>query len=408
MEYKGVNTVFKERENIYLEASRSESSMVCGSGTIESFTICISNKGDVYSVGKCDTGAHGHDKQIIVIPTQIRGLKNIKMIDCSTHNSICLDYDGNVFTFGCNKYGQLGIGKDGSKLISSYIPKKVNISACKQVCCGKEFSLCLTEENKVYFFGKGYEEFSGTRECYNKGIIGPYLYNMPKLIPDLCDIEFISCGEYHSICKTYNNEYYSGGGNFYCALGRDNINNCFGFVKCLNWPDNVVDIKCGYKHSLLLTLEGRIYSFGDNYYGQMGLNKDSDSTIDVPTLIPDIPKMQRIECGRYHSMCIDENYNLWVFGLNLKGQLGLGHKENIYKPILHPILSNIMDISSRGWHSFVKTQDNKIYAFGICNTYQLGIEITEKNQIIPIQTFINNENLWCSTIGKSKQKSARK
>ena len=107
-------------------------------------------------------------------------------------------------------------------------------------------------------------------------------------------------------------------------------------------------------------------------------------------------------------MCIDVNDNLWLFGENKHGQLGLGDKNHRYKPILHPMLSNIMDISSRGYGTFIKTLDQKIYAFGLNDHSQLGIETSEKKQLTPIQVFQGKENIWKSFIGKSEQKSARK
>jgi len=159
---------------------------------------------------------------------------------------------------------------------------------------------------------------------------------------------------------------------------------------------------------LLLTSEGQVYSFGNNGYGQLGINDKNIKSINIPTLIGDIPEIQRIECGYNHSMCIDINNNLWIFGDNENGQLGLGDREYRYKPIQHPTLSNIIDISSGGNHTFVKTIDNKIYAFGRNKYCQLGIETSEENQKTPIQVLEGKEDIWYSTIGKSRAKSARK
>ena len=107
-------------------------------------------------------------------------------------------------------------------------------------------------------------------------------------------------------------------------------------------------------------------------------------------------------------MCIDINDNLWIFGGNEYGQLGLGDKEDKHKPILHLTLSNIIDISSRGNHTFVKTIDNKIYAFGYNKYSQLGIKTSENNQLTPIQVLFDNEDIWCSFLCKSRAKSAQK
>ena len=129
---------------------------------------------------------------------------------------------------------------------------------------------------------------------------------------------------------------------------------------------------------------------------------------NTPTLITNIPEIRRIECGCYHSMCVDINDNLWIFGYNEHGQLGLGDTKDRNKPIKHPTLSNIMDISSRRYSTFIKTLYHKIYAFG-CNNYsRLGIKANKNKQLTPIRVFQGKENIWGSLIGKSKQKSARK
>ena len=91
----------------------------------------------------------------------------------------------------------------------------------------------------------------------------------------------------------------------------------------------------------------------------------------------------------------------------IHGQLGLGDTNNRDKPIKHPSLSNIIDISKGGYHSFVKTSNNEIYAFGLNQYSQLGIKTEDENQLTPIRVFEDNEDIWFSNINKSKAKSAR-
>ena len=120
-----------------------------------------------------------------------------------------------------------------------------------------------------------------------------------------------------------------------------------------------------------------------------------------------LPEITRIECGYNHSICIDINNDLYVFGSNSSRQLGLGDDDNRNKPTKHPSLLNIIDISKGGFNTFVKTSNNEIYAFGR-NTYsQLGIETEDNYQITPSRVFEDNEDIWFSNINKSKQKSAR-
>merc|ERR1739841_51650 len=98
--------------------------------------------------------------------------------------------------------------------------------------------------------------------------------------------------------------------------------------------------------------------------------------------------------------------DLYLFGGNVYGQLGLGDTNNRHKPIKHPSLSNIIDISKGGFQTFTKTSNNEIYAFGQNNYSQLGIKTEDKNQLTPIRVFEDNEDIWISNINKSKAKSA--
>ena len=362
-------------------------------------TFCIS--GDHFVRVFSNINYHTFDNNNIYISKSLKELHDVKMIDCSSEHILYLDFDGSVFSSGENYKGQLGLDQDYTELEKISIPQKIDIPPCKQIACDGFFSMCLTEDNVLYSFGSNRNGQLGLDSNKNN-------YNSPQLIPNLHNVEYIACGFCHTICKIYDNTYYGWGCNFNGQIGHDKYQTYNKPTLCNNYPDNIIYIKCGHDHTLLLTLEGNIYSFGSNSYGQLGLNDSNIKETNTPTLIKDIPEIRRIECGSKHSMCIDVNDYIWLFGGNDEGQLGLGDKNHRYKPILHPMLSNIMDISSRGYGTFIKTLDQKIYAFGLNDHSQLGIKTSEKKRLTPIQVFQDNEDIWGSFTGRSKQKSARK
>jgi len=104
-------------------------------------------------------------------------------------------------------------------------------------------------------------------------------------------------------------------------------------------------------------------------------------------------------------MCIDSNNDLYIFGNDVYGQLGLCDIGNTSNPKKHTI-SNVLDVSKEGHSTFVKTLSNEIYAFGNNDCYQLGIETVNKYQPQPIQV-LDNEELWYSNINRCRAKSAR-
>ena len=128
-------------------ALRSVSNIVCSGD----FTVCINNNQNVVSFGTSGSGGHGHKEDNVFPPKIISSLNHIISISVGGDHSVCLDNDGNVFTFGKNKYGQLGIGdKD---LSHTSIPQKVNLPPCTQISCGDNFTMCLSENGEVYSFG---------------------------------------------------------------------------------------------------------------------------------------------------------------------------------------------------------------------------------------------------------------
>ena len=362
----------------------------------DDFTVCINNNQNVVSFGRSFEGAHGHKEKDVFPPKIISSLNHIISISVGDNHCVCLDNDGNIFTFGRNEDGELGIN-DYTRYTS--IPQKVNLPPCTQISCGDNHTICLSERGKVYSFGENYFGELGI------GINDDNVY-CPQLIETLKDIEFIECGGNHSFCKTLNNEIYCWGGNSDSQLGLGNTDDQNTPILCSSLSnEDVIDIKCGHNHTLVLTSNGNVLSCGKNEDGQLGRETGGNYSTSFQK-IDDLSEIIRIECGKYHSMCIDINNDLYVFGYNYFGQLGLGDTDNRHKPIKHPSLSNIIDISNGGFHSFVKTSNNEIYAFGNNEYSQLGIKTEHDNQITPIRVFEENEDIWYSNI-KSKAKSAR-
>ena len=72
-----------------------------------------------------------------------------------------------------------------------------------------------------------------------------------------------------------------------------------------------------------------LYSFGRNYYGQLGLGDTTDRT--SPTKVG-TDTWTAIATGYYHSLAINSDGYLYSFGLNNYGQLGLGNTSNRSSP----------------------------------------------------------------------------
>ena len=258
-------------------------------------------------------------------------------------------------------------------------------------------TICIDEEGCLYVFGSNYEGrlgFNGEDKIY-----------CPTKLAKLKDVDFVACGDIHTFCKTLNDEIYCWGCNEFGQLGLGYTSNVVKPNLCINYPENIVDIRCGSNHTVILTTQLEVYICGSNERCLLGIPDVNNVTSFQK--VDGLSEIVRIECGNNHFMCIDIHYSLFVFGSNSFGQLGLSDTKDRNTPIKHP-LSNSIDISSRGNHTFIKTSNNEIFGFGLNNWFQLGIKTKNTTITSPIQLFQNNENIWNSTLINFNAKSARK
>ena len=93
-------------------------------------------------------------------------------------------------------------------------------------------------------------------------------------------------------------------------------------------------IACGNYHSMFIDLRNNVWTCGFNSSGQLGLDDNTDR-FSPERIMPSgefTGKAKVIACGYEHSMLIDFNDNVWVFGSNENCQLGLGDTDDRHIP----------------------------------------------------------------------------
>jgi alpha-tubulin suppressor-like RCC1 family protein len=163
--------------------------------------------------------------------------------------------------------------------------------------------------------------------------------------------------------------------------------------------EKIKKISCGNEHVLMLTEpSGLVYSFGIGTRGQLG--HGSIDNCYEPKLIENFINVKDIECGGWHSGLIDEDDNVYMWGWNSNGQLGLDeHEDETIMSI--PSLINIFDenigvkflkISFGSRHSLLLDLNGKAYSVGWNKYNQLVLSTDEVDVRIPvlIQEFQNS------------------
>jgi alpha-tubulin suppressor-like RCC1 family protein len=83
----------------------------------------------------------------------------------------------------------------------------------------------------------------------------------------------------------------------------------------------VVQVACGFQHSLALTDKGEVFTWGEGKYGALGHGDFSDK--QIPEKVPGLSNIKKIKCGSEFSMALDDKGQIFVFGQNSYGQLGV-------------------------------------------------------------------------------------
>lgn len=136
-----------------------------------------------------------------------------------------------------------------------------------------------------------------------------------------------------------------------------------------------IKISSGGNHTFILTNTGILYSAGDNTYGQCArpVNPESTHTLEF-TIVGGNNKWKDVSCGWEFSILMDDSDEIYVCGIGMKGELGLG--SNIKRSELvktsFELPSRIVDLKSSINHTIIKLANGDLYGWGNCRKGQLG------------------------------------
>jgi len=124
----------------------------------------------------------------------------------------------------------------------------------------------------------------------------------------------------------------------------------------------VVQVACGYAHTVALTIDGEIYASGYNEEGQLGVSHRRPTARFVKLRLKDVVK---VACGSSHSVALTRDGHVYVWGQGTFGQLGIGRKGALSpeKVIFPEVDGRCVDISCGDFHSVVLLEGG-LYAFG--------------------------------------------
>lgn len=178
--------------------------------------------------------------------------------------------------------------------------------------------------------------------------------------------------QYTVYARTSEGEVYSWGSSSYGKLGYTSGHNPTP-TKISSLPP-IQKMVAGIHFVMMLDTNGDVWTFGRNNHGQLGIGTFTSTS--TPTKVPNLPKISNIGTGSYSSFAIAENGEVYGWGENRYGQLGLGDRDDRNSPRKLPI-SNIQSITGGREHTLILTNDGKVLVSGSDSSGQLGLSQEE-------------------------------
>jgi alpha-tubulin suppressor-like RCC1 family protein len=266
-------------------------------------------------------------------PVLVSGSK----LNCSTSSSM-RQKSASTFVWSCgqNSYGELGLSDVNQRRsfnkISYFDGKGVT-----SIGAGNEHSLFVTKDGKLFVAGYNDNGQCGTGSTQQVR----QLTALQSLDGEDIVSVHVNNGCEHTLAITRDGKLYSFGYNYRGQLGHGTL--CSESsprpVKSLMFK-KVLFAASSYHHSLVCCSDGTLFSFGRNDCGQLGHGDTMDRK--SPQLIAGVPKeVTGMSCGQFHTSIVSVAGEALVCGKNDYGQLGFDSLENVknFTKIKLPALS---------------------------------------------------------------------
>ncbi|XP_007558653.1 probable E3 ubiquitin-protein ligase HERC4 isoform X2 [Poecilia formosa] len=238
--------------------------------------MLLSEKGSVFCVDTTHTP---------YTPRTLDSFSSIPVVQvaCGSQHSVALTKEGQVYTWGLDSRGQLGLGKRSSGARSPQQVRSLLSVPVVQISAGGDQSFALSVSGGVFSWGRndcGQLGLGDTKDMYTPACVRSL--NLKKT-GDIC------CGKDHTVVLTKHGVVFTFGSGQYGQLGHNSLRNELRprLVAEL-WGAKVIKIACGRYHTLVLTHSQKVYSFGCETQGQLGNREESNPSVPLPVRLPPV------------------------------------------------------------------------------------------------------------------------
>ncbi|MCP4753859.1 MAG: hypothetical protein GY866_23490 [Proteobacteria bacterium] len=303
-----------------------------------SSSFAIKPDGSLWGWGSNGVGQLGIGSQSSQATSAVRigDENNWLRVDSGMSHTLALKKDGRIWSWGGNWYGQLGLGDEEARIVPHQIG---NDRDWISISSGGAASFGIKSDGSLWTWGKSYET-QGNGTSIDR--------NVPAQIGSDNDWVQVSGGWF-------------------------------------TWGSR------GGWHTLGLKADGSIWAWGNNQYGQLGVGTDA-LKISPTELFPNtLSKWKSISAGAEYSLAVRFDGTLWAWGINSRGQLGLGTQDSELVPRQVGTHADWIAASASKYMSMGLKTNGTIWAWGANWFNRLGTDSSDDVCSSPIQVGLDND-----------------
>ena len=367
-------------------------------------SYAIDKNGRLWAWGSNSIGELGDNTTVSKLtPVSVLGaVKTFCQIYGGTSHCLALDKNGRAWAWGSGASGGLGDNTTVSKLTPVSVLGAVK-TFC-QIAAGNGFSYAIDKNGRAWAWGSNTGGQLGTGS-----VISVYTpISITGVLKTFCKI---STGDGYSLAIDKNGRAWAWGFNTNGQLGDNSVTSRASPVSVLGAVKTFCKITGGGANgtpaafSLAIDKNGRLWSWGANTTGQLGINSTVTQRTPV-SVLGAVKTFCEISNGpnQGFALAIDKNGRLWSWGVNGNGQLGDNTSTSRLTPVsVLGAVKTFCKVSAGGFHSLAIDKNGRLWAWGNNSNGQLGNNTSGTTSVATPISVLGAVKTFCHIAGGNSQ-----